>query len=254
MTKILFDPIKHTYFHTELEEYFTSPSSVMNKLTCPFKATEEKTKSTREKLGISHEEVLQLWKQNNKKSLIYGTYIHLMVENYFSPSDEYIKYFAEHFDILSPHIEEFIEYGKFLKSLNIKKGKKKFITEGIVYDESLKMAGTVDLQVHKKNTIDIWDWKSNQKALITWFPAKGYYNPPYEFWKNADINKYRLQINFYAYMAKRMYNKEIGKLRIAHFYRKGCQVYDIDYDESLVERWIDFITPPEFPNIYDFIT
>ena len=239
---VTFDPVTHTYNHDTLGK-LTSPSSILKQVSPPFEATEAKTKKTQEKLGITHEEVLELWKKKNEKSLIYGEFVHRMVENYFLPNPSYIDYIEENYELLQEHLLEFGEYLRFLKSLNIKQGLKSdnFFVEDFVYDEETMLVGTPDLRIHKKNSMKIKDWKTNGKSLISWFDAKGYLLEPFNFMKNCDINKYRIQTCIYGYLAKKMYNLEIESIEIIHFHPKECKVYEIEYNEDLVHMWLNHV-------------
>ena len=86
----------------------------------------------------------------------------------------------------------------------------------------------------KKKTVDIEDWKTNDKEL----GYEGYNGETLQYpltsYGTGPLSKYTIQLSLYMYMACKIYNKKPGRM-IIHHLRKGKGV-KIPLELGFIER------------------
>lgn len=211
ITMIKLEPIKHIYYNTETGEIFSSVSKYISQYKKPFIATTANTYNTEQALGMTHEEVVQHWKEINKLSIIRGHTIHKECEDYLLTG-------------VNNNINE-VPYD--LLDILKKKRCKKHIEEP-VWCNIRALAGTPDLVLEYKNYIEIWDWKTNKKNLHKCFKDNKLLSP-YEHLPASSYSDYLLQAKEYSEMAEVKYNKPVTKNIIVHIF-EGTKIIDITKD------------------------
>tara|TARA_Y100000294_G_scaffold171636_1_gene185352 strand:- start:966 stop:1676 length:711 start_codon:yes stop_codon:yes gene_type:complete len=123
-----------------------------------------------------------------------GSYIHKELENYIEkgiqPDSSRGSIGAEWFD------NNIADYGD------------KIFTEIIVFDEKLKIAGTIDLLVFdsKKNNCYLFDWKTNEKIDYEGYRGQtGITSASYDL-DDCRYSKYSLQTSLYKYILEKRFN------------------------------------------------
>lgn len=217
---IIFNEEKHTYTNKETGELYSSVSSIISKYKEPFKATTFNTRSTEERLGLTHNEVIEYWKEINKKSIERGNYIHKEIEAYLLGNNYKVNY--------NEYTKE-VPY-QYLDKL-LKKRAKRHI-EKLVYDHSNKIAGTPDLVFEYKNRLEVYDWKTNTKDLHSNYKGKKLLSP-YQYLLDCSYSIYLLQAHYYNKMLESIHNKKVTKNVLVHIwdnYKEGYKEIDITKD------------------------
>ena len=201
---ISFDKTNHEYSMDG--ERYQNVSSIVNKYIPPFPKGLIAAKIAKRD-GITEEEVLEQWDMKREVSTLYGEAIHLGVELY-------------------------IKYGELPKSTHIKEAveavakvidRKRTVTEMIVKDDELKIAGRTDiLEKLGNNQVILDDIKTNYDLT----DGKGYMLPPFDKLKNNNLNKYRLQQSVYKFLLERR-GLTVTKMRLFHW-NTGLEIIEIE--------------------------
>lgn len=214
---IEFNEEKHSYNNTKKDTYYKSATTWIKQFSEEFIADESKTKSTQEKLGISHEEVLKLWEDKRNEASIRGTNIHKFIEDLI----EYKDHSVSTSDIINSEEKENII--SYLDGVSLLKNRRcKWITEDILHNDVLNVAGQSDLvQVYKKHIV-IRDWKTNQKTIEE---LKSSFNNkkmkfPFNYLLDSTFNKYILQLSLYSIFAEEEYGLPVRDIYIVHINKK----------------------------------
>ena len=97
-------------------------------------------------------------------------------------------------------------------------------SEQKVYDEKLKLAGTIDLQIIGNNIVSVVDWKTTKKVVQS-HHKKGI-RSPVDVIDDCNYWHYVLQLNTYAYILNAQ-GKVISNLSIVHLKDDGYVVYPV---------------------------
>ena len=109
-----------------------------------------------------------------------------------------------------------------------------------LYDEELRLAGTVDFfYIDQQGKTNLVDWKTNKKLRSEGYEGKTGVLPPTETVQDCHISKYGLQLSFYAYMLERQ-GHDIGKLLIIHLTEDGAEEIEVAYLKDKVEEMLAY--------------
>lgn len=210
---IIFKESTHEYINSNTNDNYTSVTTIISKYFPKFVADENKTKYTRKKLQMTHEEVLELWENKKIYSCNRGSEIHYMLECIFNGIDYDIN------NIKYVSFNEMISY--FNKGMEIYNNSKElydFHPEELVWSDEYKIGGQVDLPIfdHNRKEITVVDHKSNDKELL--YDNK--YQPKMLHPFNnsglgtGDLTKYGLQLSIYSILLEQKYEgyKVIGNI------------------------------------------
>lgn len=168
------------------------------------------------KLGISMQEVIEMWEQKGKESRDLGTIMHQKIENYFKGID-------------SPNDEAFMLFKTFANNFKLSP----YRTEWSVYDWDYKIAGTIDFVDYQNGEFSIYDWKRSDKVIANGLPIKnnkygekGIY--PLENLDNSPYYHYALQLSLYKFILERNYNIKVSKLRLGIFHPSYNKPYILE--------------------------
>ena len=177
---------------------------------------QQKAKAKAEKLGISMQEVIEMWEQKGKESRDLGTIMHQKIENYFKGID-------------SPNDEAFMLFKTFANNFKLSP----YRTEWSVYDWDYKIAGTIDFVDYQNGEFSIYDWKRSDKVIVNGLPIKnnkygekGIY--PLENLDNSPYYHYALQLSLYKFILERNYNIKVSKLRLGIFHPSYNKPYILE--------------------------
>ena len=135
-----------------------------------------------------------------------------------------------------------IEFKYFLNFLKDHYYLEPFRTEWKIYDESCKIAGTIDMcYKNSDGSIEIYDWK-RCKAIVKENKYKKY--AKVDFLKNFDdtnYNHYSLQLNLYKYILESKYNYKVNNLFIVCFHPNNKNDNYLIYQVSNMKNEIDKI-------------
>ena len=182
--------------------------------------------------GQTAEEIKELWKKNGEAVSGAGTSMHFDIECFMNQDlvdednepvnathEELLDVYQQEMDegIPPPNTSDewqfFLEYAKTFPSL------KPYRTEWMIYDEDLKLAGSIDMVYENPDgSLMIYDWKRAKD--ITKKPAFNKYGktecinhlPDTNFWH------YSLQLNTYKAILESKYNKKITALYLVRLH------------------------------------
>ena len=172
----------HTY--TVKGKVLPSTSSMIKQFYEPFDA-EKISFFVARKRGITREEVLKEWAENNKKATDYGTLVHKYAEDYClgkvckETPQSVIKFWKElpgYYELLFVELQ--------------------------MYSDEYKYAGTTDFVLldTRDNSIVIGDYKTNKDLF------KHYNNmlKPFELMEDSSYNKYQIQLSYYQILLEQL--------------------------------------------------
>ena len=149
--------------------------------------------------GMTRESILESWEKNRVEASTAGTKTHYNIECYYNGLE------VE---------DDSIEYAYFKNFKRDNENLKAYRTEWCVFDEDLKLSGSIDMVFYDEETKKycIYDWKRSKgieydnnygKMAITECIN---HLPDTNFWH------YSLQLNIYKYILEKNYGIEIDKL------------------------------------------
>lgn len=152
--------------------------------------------------GMSREQIKAIWDKNGKEASTAGTKMHADIENYYN--DIPVKNDSVEFAFFKQFLADFPEL-------------KPYRTEWVVYDEYLKIAGSIDMVFENPDgTIQIYDWKRVKQ--IKYDHETSYGNETYgtlpciSHLPDTNYWHYALQLNTYKKLLETNYGKTVTDL------------------------------------------
>jgi len=147
------------------------------------------------------DEIKKIWSDNGKKASADGTKMHNDIERYYN--DQSVE-------------NDTIEYNQyFMKFADDHKHLTPYRTEWMIYDKSLKFAGSMDMTyINEDGTVSIYDWKRCKKIEKANGFGKFSTNEIIEDFPDSNYWHYSLQLNTYASIIERNYNLKVKDLYI----------------------------------------
>jgi hypothetical protein len=156
--------------------------------------------------GMTKSEIKSLWDNNRNEAANAGTKLHYDIECVYNNipvtnhSIEY-KYFLDFYNTNNSN------------NINTDNYLEPYRTEMLIYDEDLKLAGSIDMVFKRDNgTYDIYDWKRSKEIIKTdkwnkWIKSSEInYLPDTNYWH------YALQLNTYKAILINKYGINVEKL------------------------------------------
>lgn len=147
--------------------------------------------------GCTVEEIKNIWKKNAEDASNKGNKLHQDIEAFYND----VK-----FD------NDSIEFNFFISLNDRLKGKfQPYRTEWTIFDEEIKLAGSVDMcYTDKANNFYLFDWKRSKQIKKKNNYRKGKY--PLSHIDDANYWYYALQLNMYKYILEKNYIQAISSL------------------------------------------
>ena len=170
-----------------------------------------------ESLGITKEEVLEMWDKKGRESRDKGTAMHEKIESYYLGKPVSTDETFELFKI-------------FANKISLKP----YRTEWAVYDWDQKIAGTIDFVDYQNGEYIIYDWKRSDKLIAkNGLPIKNsQYGvkalPPIENLDDSPYYHYTLQLSLYKYILEKNYGITVSKLRLGIFHPSYNKPYVLE--------------------------
>lgn len=170
-----------------------------------------------EALGITKEEVLEMWDKKGRESREQGTAMHKKIESYYLGKNVSTDETFELFKIFANKI--------ILKP---------YRTEWAVYDWEQKIAGAIDFVDYQNGDYIIYDWKRSDKLIAkNGLPIKSskYGDkalPPIDNLDDSPYYHYALQLSLYKYILEKNYGITISKLRLGIFHPSYNKPYVLE--------------------------
>jgi hypothetical protein len=177
--------------------------------------------------GLTAEEIKDLWNSNRDNAAGAGTDLHFEIECFMN--SKVLMFVYTHYELLHQHnilikydkryMDFGIEWLYFTNFVSDFPMLKPYRTEWTIYDDELKIAGSIDMIYENPDgTLSIYDWKrSKEISKINHFNkfAKNKiicHMPDSNFWH------YALQLNTYKVILERKYGKIITDLYLVRLH------------------------------------
>lgn len=234
---IEFEENGHTYtILKDKESKYTSVTTFIHTHFSPFEANKiiekmMKNKSWKEGhkyWNMTQEQIKSQWQENGNNVSQLGTSMHYDFECFMNNSNLSIGY--THKELLEDYIknesnnnninfEKSKEWEYFINFIKDLPQLKPYRTEWTIYDEELKLAGSIDMVYENPDkTLSIYDWK-RVKNITTVNNFNKYaitksicHMPDSNFWH------YTLQLNIYKSILEKNYNKIVKELYLVRIH------------------------------------
>lgn len=144
--------------------------------------------------GMSKDEIKMLWNNNGDNAAKLGTDMHKMFEDYYNGIN--VNGSGVEFD----YFQNFIKDNANLVP---------FRSEWLIYDEELKLSGSVDmLFINEDGTLSIYDWK-RCKSLEKFVSYNQFALHPISHVPDTNFWHYSIQLNTYKLIIERNYGYKI---------------------------------------------
>jgi len=201
---IVFEEVPHTYTLNGSPIKFTSVTTLVHQQFEQFNAEKildgifKKTPLPEKYHGKTRESLKAEWEETRNRAATAGTLLHQNIEDYFNGKT--IQ-------------NDSIEWKYFLKFHTDNLSLKPYRTEWVVYDEDIKLAGSIDMITENSDgTLTIYDWKRSKEIAKTNNFNKFAINPDVEHLPDSNFWHYSLQLNIYKAIVERKYMKIVRDL------------------------------------------
>ena len=170
-------------------------------------------KTTAAKLGITPQEVINMWERKGKESRELGTAMHQKIESYYQGKQPYEDDAFKLFKVFADKVKL-----------------EPYRTEWAVYDTDNNIAGTIDFVDYQDGKYTIYDWKRSDKIIANGMPVKfSKYQEkglhPLEHLENCAYYHYALQLSLYKFILEKNYDIKVSDLRLGIFHSSYDKPY-----------------------------
>jgi len=252
---------KYTSVTTWIHEHF--PKFDANKIINTMLASRN-YKEGHKYWNMTREEILALWDTNRDGKAQQGTHLHYFIECFmnndrikkekgYTHKDLYEDYVlntndnnANASNYLKPKesLELCKEWGYFIKYIQDIPGLKPYRTEWRVYDEDLKISGSIDMIYENEDgSLTIYDWK--RCANITKTNSWNKYATTYCISHLPDTNfwHYAIQLNMYKYILETKYGKRVDGLYLVKLHPddsfNSYEILEVPFLEEEMKELVD---------------
>jgi len=164
--------------------------------------------------GLTAEQIKESWKANGDAVAGAGTNLHEKIEQFMNNdliAPNYTQ--QELFNSYTSGDTEAVEWNYFIEFVKDHPELKPYRTEWMIYDEDLKLAGSIDMVYENPDgTLSIYDWKRSKEIIKTNNWNKFACNPLIGHMPDTNFWHYSLQLNTYKAILERKYGKVVSKL------------------------------------------
>ncbi len=174
--------------------------------------------------GMSVDDIKNSWKTSGENASGAGTHLHEQIERFMNNKDLTFDYTnKELYKIYNENNtekrNEQVEWVYFLHFVRDHPELKPYRTEWMIFDEDLKLAGSIDMVYENPDgTISIYDWKRSKdiSKINTW--DKFATNPLICNMPDTNFWHYALQLNTYKAILERKYEKTVTNLYLVRLH------------------------------------
>lgn len=222
--RIRFEEEPHEYYIDGSKEGYISVTTIIKSKFEPFDPQEAAKKAITSPnnpcFGMTVDEAIAHWNTTNStnNAAQQGTDMHRDIEYYLN------KLPYENTSIEFSYFLNFMEdYPEYAQSV--------YRTEWIVFDEELKIAGSIDVVFKNEDgTLDIGDWKRSKRIYTHGFNGK-YGKDEFEHIQDCNFCHYSLQLNMYKWILENKYGQTVRDMFLIVCHpnnqNKNYQKYDI---------------------------
>jgi ATP-dependent exoDNAse (exonuclease V) beta subunit len=178
--------------------------------------------------GLTAEEIKQQWSSNSSAVSGAGTDLHFEIECFMNNPDLESGFKGnkgyKHSDlhetyILNPKAIEVVEWDYFINFVKDHPELKPYRTEWTIYDEDLKISGSIDMIYENPDgTLSIYDWKRSKDITRVNNFNKFAINKLICHMPDANFWHYALQLNTYKRLIERKYGKTVTDLYLVRLH------------------------------------
>lgn len=168
--------------------------------------------------GLTAEQIKALWKETGDAAAGTGTNLHERIENFMNDKRFQFEYTQKELYEMykcdnKNKVDDAVEWEYFIRFVNEHPKLKPYRTEWMIFDEDLKLAGSIDMVYENQDgTLLIYDWKRSKdiSKINGW--NKFATNPLISHMPDSNFWHYALQLNTYKAILERKYGKQVTKL------------------------------------------
>lgn len=174
--------------------------------------------------GLTPSQIKADWNKNGADSAKAGTALHYNIECFMNqplPLDTP----CTHEGLLSIHSNHLTiqndsaEWGQFIKFAQDHEHLKPYRTEWKIYDETLKLAGSIDMVYELEDgTLAIYDWKRCKDISKTNGFGKSAITECINYLPDTNFWHYSLQLNTYKTILEKCYGKVVSQMALVRLY------------------------------------
>ena len=176
--------------------------------------------------GLTAEEIKQQWSSNSSAVSGAGTDLHFEIECFMNNPDleSGHKKGYKHADLHEAYLQnpkaiEVIEWDYFINFVKDHPELKPYRTEWTIYDEDLKISGSIDMIYENPDgTLSIYDWKRSKDITRVNNFNKFAINKLICHMPDANFWHYALQLNTYKRLIERKYGKTVTDLYLVRLH------------------------------------
>ena len=181
--------------------------------------------------GLTAEEIKKQWSNNSSAVSGAGTDLHFQIECFMNnPDIESSRKGYDHTDLHNAYLidankekekekEKEIEWGYFINFVKDHPELKPYRTEWTIYDEELKISGSIDMVYENPDgTLSIYDWKRSKDITRVNNFNKFAINKLICHMPDANFWHYALQLNTYKRLLERKYGKIVTDLYLVRLH------------------------------------
>jgi ATP-dependent exoDNAse (exonuclease V) beta subunit len=172
--------------------------------------------------GLTAEEIKQQWSNNSSAVSGAGTDLHFEIECFMNNPD--LESGFKHADLYEAYLKdpkaiEVIEWDYFINFVKDHPELKPYRTEWTIYDEDLKISGSIDMIYENPDgTLSIYDWKRSKDITRVNNFNKFAINKLICHMPDANFWHYALQLNTYKRLIERKYGKIVTDLYLVRLH------------------------------------
>lgn len=168
--------------------------------------------NTSKYFGMTKQEIKHSWNENGKRAAEFGTNMHKYIEEFYNGKD------IPNEVITTPEICSFIQFYTDHSHLT------PFRTEMMIYDEDIRICGSVDMLFQNKDgTFSIYDWKFSKEIQTHSYGKKAL--SPIEYMNDCNTVHYTLQLNLYRVILEKKYGYVIQDMNLVFMHRDLGDTY-----------------------------
>ena len=173
--------------------------------------------------GLTAEEIKKQWSNNSSAVSGAGTNLHYEIECFmnnpcaweYKHDDLHDNYLKE----LNSKEQKAIEWDYFINFIKDHPELKPYRTEWTIYDEDLKISGSIDMVYENPDgTLSIYDWKRSKEITRTNNFKKSAINKLICHMPDSNFWHYALQLNTYKRILERKYGKVVTDLYLVRLH------------------------------------
>ena len=192
------------------------------------------------------EEILNMWDKNRESAAQFGTQMHYFIECYYdclhNPNIDFQQLFTDSKTNCFT-LQNNTEYNYFINFVNDNLNLIPYRTEWCIYDEELKLAGSIDMVFSDNNNkFHIYDWKRSKEIKKTNNNNETSIIPLLEHIPNSNYWHYTLQLNIYKKLLEKNYNFVIDSLCliVIHPENKNYMKINVPIIDELITELLEY--------------